>query len=83
MGNLAAISWIVDPDSVVEGEPEPLFVTVSQSRNRSAIWPGGLSGLALMARSGATSSTDLEDGGEGETQAQPPVVMPRLEPSAE
>ena len=26
LGNLAAISWIVDPDTVVEGEPEPPFV---------------------------------------------------------
>ena len=26
LGNLAAISWIVDPETEVEGEPEPPFV---------------------------------------------------------
>ena len=83
VGNLAAISWIVDPDSVVEGEPEPLFVDGEPVTKQECDLAGGTFWVSSDGKVGCNIVNDLEDGGEGETQAQPPVVMPRLEPSAE
>ena len=41
LGNLAAISWIVDPDTVVEGEPEPPFVDGEPVTNQECDLAGG------------------------------------------
>ena len=41
LGNLAAMSWIVDPDTVVEGEPEPPFVDGEPVTNQECDLAGG------------------------------------------
>ena len=91
LGNLAAISWIVDPDTVVEGEPEPPFVDGEsheeayevQSYEEAVRQDCGLAGGTFWASSdgkvGCDVVNDLGDGGEGETQAHPPLVVPKLE----
>ena len=107
LGNLAARSWIVDPDTadepgeggvlgpggpvVVEGEgePEPAFVDGEpmyevQSHEEVVEQDCGLAGGTLHVSSDGeiwcVFVHDLEDGGKGETQAQPPVVAPEPEP---
>ncbi len=90
MGNLAAISWIVDPDTEVEGDPEPLFVDGEpryevQSYEKAVEQDCGLSGGTFYRSSdgevGCTIVYDLEDGGAGETQEHPPLVIPQVMPS--
>ena len=89
LGNLAAISWIVDSDTEeVEGEPEPLFEDGEsheeayevQSYEEAVRQDCGLAGGTVSVSSDGEVEChivhDLEDGGEGETRAQPPVVPP-------
>ena len=80
LGNLAAISWIVDPDTVVEGEPEPLFVDGEPVTKQECELAGGTVWASSDGKVGCDIVNDLEDGGDGETQAQPPVVRPEPEP---
>ena len=80
VGNLAAISWIVDPATVVEGEPEPPFVDGEPVTIQECDLAGGTFWTSSDGKVGCDVVNDLEDGGEGETQAQPPVVVPELEP---
>ncbi len=82
LGNLAAISWIVDPDTVVEGEPEPPFVDGEPVTNQECDLAGGTFWASSDGKVGCDIVNDPEDGGEGETQAQPPVVIPQVDPSA-
>ena len=82
LGNLAAISWIVDPDTVVEGEPEPPFVDGEPVTNQECDLAGGTFWASSDGKVGCDIVNDPEDGGEGETQAQAPVVIPQVEPSA-
>ena len=78
------------PGTAVEGKPEPLFVDGEpqyevQSYEESVKQDCGLAGGTVYVNSdgqvGCAIVHDLEDGGEGESQAQPPVVMPQ--PTAE
>ena len=89
LGNLAAISWIVDSETEVESEPEPPFVDGEpmyevQSREEAVEQDCGLAGGTLHVNFDGeiwcVFVHDLEDGGEVETQAQPPVVLPEPEP---
>ena len=87
LGNLAAISWIVDPytvDTVVEGEPEPPFVDGEPVTKQECALAGGTVWATSDGKVGCDIVNDVEDGGEGETQAQPPVVFPEpeMEPTA-
>jgi len=77
----------------VEGKPEPLFEDGEpqhevQSYGEAVYQDGGSAGGTFWASSDGEFGCDmvqvLEDGGEGETQAQPPVIVPKLEvPPAE
>ena len=83
-----------DPGTEVGGDPvsPPPFEDVEipyevQSYEDAVKQDCGLAGGAFYVSSdgevGCVIVHDLEDGGEGETQAQPPVVMPQPVPSAE
>ena len=83
-----------DPGTEVEGDPEPLFVDGEhqhevQSHEEAVVQDCGLAGGAVYVSSdgetGCVIVHNVEDGGEGETQAQPPVVVPQPEvlPAAE
>ena len=80
LGNLAAISWIVDPGTEVEGEPEPPFVDGEPVTVQECDLAGGTFWASSDGKVGCDIVNDLEDGGEGETQAQPPLVFPEPEP---
>ena len=89
LGNLAAISWIVDLGTEVEGEIEPLFVdgepehevqTYEEAVKQDCDLAGGTFWATSDGKVGCDIVNDPEDGGEGETQAQPPVVFPEPEP---
>ncbi len=80
LGNLAAISWIVDPDTVVEGEPEPPFVDGEPVTIQECALAGGIFWATSDGKVGCDIVNDLERDGEGETQAQPPLIYPELEP---
>ena len=89
LGNLAAISWMVDPDTVVEGEPEPPFVdgepmyevqSYEEAVEQDCDLAGGTLNVSSDGEIWCVFVHDIEDGGEGETQAQPPVVAPETEP---
>ena len=81
-----------DPGTEVEGKPEPLFEDNEpqyevQSYEEAVAQDCGLAGGTVYVTSdgevGCVIVHDLEDDGEGETQEQPPVVMPHIEPLAE
>ena len=79
------------PETEVEGMPEtePLFVDgepqyQAQSHGEADEQDCYLAGGVVYASSdgevGCIIVQDLDDGGEGETQAQPPLVIPETEP---
>ena len=79
------------PETEVEGKPQPLFVDGEpqyevQSYEKAVKQDCGLAGGTVYVSSdgevGCAIVHNLEDGGESETQAQPPVVMPQREPAA-
>ena len=76
LGNLAATSWIVNPKTVVEGEPELPFVDGEPVTIQECDLAGGTFWATSDGKDGCDIVHDLEDGGEGETQAEPPVVIP-------
>ena len=76
LGNLAAISWIVDPDTVVEGEPEPIFVDGEPVTIQECDLAGGTFWASSDGKVGCDIVNDLDGGGEDETQAQPPAIVP-------
>ena len=80
LGNLAAISWIVDPGTEVVGEPEPPFLDGEPVTIEECDLAGGTFWASFDGKVGCDIVNDLEDGGEGETQAQLPLVFPELEP---
>ena len=80
LGNLAAISWIVDPDTVVEGEPEPMFVDGEPVTKQECDPARGTFWASSDGKVGCDIVNELHDGREGETQPQPPVVFPEPEP---
>ena len=76
-----------EPGTDVEGEIEPLFVDEEpnphkQSHEEAVVQDCNLAGgLASVTSDGEVEChlPDLEDGGEGETQGQPPVVAPHTD----
>ena len=76
------------PGTAVEGEPEPLYADGEpqyevQSYEEAVKQDCGLAGGTVFLDSdgevGCIYAHDLDDDGEGETQAQPPVVAPTPE----
>ncbi len=74
--------------SIAAGEPEPLYEDGEpqyevQSSEEAAYQACGLAGGIFWASSDGAFGCDmvqvLEDGGEGETQAHPPLIVPKLE----
>ena len=86
LGNLAAISWIVDPKTEVEGEPEPLFVdgepVYIQTTEQECILDQGVS-VTSVGQVGCVDVIVVDDGGQHDIQARPPVMPPQILPSAE
>ena len=86
LGNLAAISWVVDPETELEGEPEPLFVDGEpqyevQSYEEAVEQDCGLAGGTFYVTSdgevGCVVAHDLKDSGEElVSSSQPPTVEP-------
>ena len=80
LGDLAASSWIVDPQIEVEGEPQPPFVDGEPVTIQECDLAGGTFWATSDGKVGCDVLHDIEDGGEGETQEQPPLVFPEQEP---
>ena len=78
LGNLAAISWVVDPGTEVEGEPEPPFVDGEPGHQISQPMCALDQGVVVTSE-GQASCVDtivLEDGGQDPIEAQPPKILP-------
>ena len=75
----------IEPGWAVDGVPEPQYTVQSyeEAVEQDCGLVGGTVYVSTDGEIGCVNVHGLEDGGEGETQGQPPVVTPDVLPSAE
>ena len=92
LGLVPVTGSVVAGHAEVEGDPEPLFVdgeaqyrvqSLEETVEQDCRLARGTVYLSSEGQVGYAVVHDLEDGEVGETQEQPPVVMPQVLPTAE
>ena len=92
LGLVPVTGSVVAGHAEVEGDPEPLFVdgeaqyrvqSLEETVEQDCRLARGTVYLSSEGQVGCAVVHDLEDGEVGETQEQPPVVMPQVLPTAE